>query len=98
GLFWPRATARGALAAAIGSAVLSFACKVWWPELPFMDRVGLVFVACLVLAVGISLADTPKSHPDAVPLKDIDFKTSPSFNFAAMATVLILAALYITWW
>src|SRR5690606_14896883 len=47
GLFWPRATARGALAAAIGSALLSFACKLWWPDLPFMDRVGLVFLACL---------------------------------------------------
>lgn len=63
-----------------------------------MDRVGLVFVACLGLAVVISLLDKPGSHPDGMDLKDIDFKTSAGFNAAAVATVLILTALYITWW
>ena len=43
GIFWKKATANGALAAAIGSAVLSFLLKQLMPELPFIDRVGVVF-------------------------------------------------------
>lgn len=98
GLFWPRATARGALAAAIASAVLSFIAKVWWPELPFMDRVGLVFLACLALAVVISLMDKPAATAEQTELKDIDFNTSAGFNLAAIGTVLVVAAFYVTWW
>src|SRR5260370_16431573 len=50
GLFWKRATERAALAAALGSFLLSVALKLLWPGLPFMDRVGLVFVLALMLA------------------------------------------------
>ena len=98
GLFWKRATAKGALAAALGSFFLSGAAWKWWPTLPFMDRVGLVFLACTVLAVVVSLADKPVERPDAVDVKDVDFTTSGSFNAAAVATILILIALYATWW
>ena len=59
GMFWERATSLGAMAAAIGSAVLSFALKMLWPSLPFMDRVGIVFLACIAIAVGLSLLEKP---------------------------------------
>lgn len=98
GLFWPRATARGALAAAIGSAVLSFAIKIWWPELPFMDRVGVVFLACMALAVVFSLMDKPVTLVADMNIKNIDFSTSTGFNAAAIGTFLVLIALYATWW
>jgi len=98
GLFWKRTTATAALTAAVSSFVLSWAGKVFWPELPFMDRVGLVFLACAALAVIISLMGKQRQHPEAVDVKDIDFSTSSSFNMAAVATVLILIALYTTWW
>ena len=49
GMFWEKTTTHGALAAAIGSAVFSFALKVLWPELPFIDRVGVVFLACIAV-------------------------------------------------
>ena len=55
GMFWKGATVYGALAAAIGSAVLSLVFKLAWPELPFMDRVGLVFLICTAMAVLLSL-------------------------------------------
>jgi SSS family solute:Na+ symporter len=53
GMFWPRCTASAALSAAVASAVLSFALKFLWPTLPFIDRVGVVFLACMALAIGI---------------------------------------------
>ena len=98
GLFWKRATAKGALAAALGSFVLSGAFWMWWPELPFMDRVGIVFLLCTALAVGISLMGKKQEHAEIVDLKEIDFSTSKSFNIAALATVLILIAFYTAWW
>ena len=98
GLFWKRATATGALAAALGSFALSAACWMWWPELPFMDRVGYVFLACTALTVVISLIGKPQENVQTVDVGEIDFSTSKSFNMAALATVLILIALYATWW
>ena len=35
--------------AAIASAALSLTFKLFWPELPFMDRVGLVFLLCVAI-------------------------------------------------
>ncbi|MCJ9430679.1 sodium/sugar symporter [Kordiimonas marina] len=98
GMFWKKTTASGALAAAIGSAVLSFVFKMAWPGLAFIDRVGLVFLLCVALAVVISLVEGGKEQRGAVDLEDISFKTSGGFNLAATVVVLILAALYATWW
>lgn len=98
GLFWKGTTARGALVAAIGSALLSFAAKIWWPSLPFMDRVGVVFLACMALAIVISLMDRSPATDQCTDIKTIDFKTSTGFNAAALSTVLVLTALYATWW
>ena len=81
-----------------GSAVLSFALKLLWPALPFMDRVGLVFLACLALAVVLSLLQTRREPALRVELKHIDYSTSAGFNLAALVVTAILIALYATWW
>jgi SSS family solute:Na+ symporter len=98
GMFWERCTATAALSAAIGSAVLSFALKLLWPALPFMDRVGLVFLACLALAIVLSLLQTRREPALRVELKDIDYSTSAGFNISALVITAILIALYATWW
>ncbi|MEA1672469.1 sodium/sugar symporter [Nitrospirillum sp. BR 11163] len=99
GMFWARASAAGALTAAIGSAVLSLAFKIWLPALPFMDRVGVVFLLCLAGAVLVSLA-APAAIPGQikVKLKGIDYSTTTGFNIAALVVLVVLSALYITWW
>jgi len=86
------------LAAALGSAILSFALKLGWPALPFIDRVGWVFVACVMLAVLVSLRRSMPHADEAIDLSGIRFETSRSFNLAAIAVSLILTGLYITWW
>jgi solute:Na+ symporter, SSS family len=98
GMFWERCTATGALVAAIASAVLSFALKFLWPALPFMDRVGLVFVLCLAIAIGLSLLQPRHEAALRVELKQIDYSTSAGFNLAALIVSAILIALYATWW
>nr|WP_136250038.1 sodium/sugar symporter [Ningiella ruwaisensis] len=96
GMFWRKANANGALTAALGSAILSLVLRAWWPELPFMDRVGLVFVICLLLSILVSSLSNKKS--DLALAENIDFSTSKSFNLAAFGCVLVLVALYSTWW
>jgi solute:Na+ symporter, SSS family len=98
GMFWARCTVTGALVAAIASAVLSLTLKTAWPTLPFMDRVGMVFVACLGIAVALSLMQTRRDPALRVELKDIDYSTSAGFNFAALAVTAVLIGIYVTWW
>jgi solute:Na+ symporter, SSS family len=98
GMFWKHTTPKGAMAAAIGSAVFSLGLKLVFPELPFIDRVGVVFLACLILAVLVSRVTPANTRSSAPLLKDVNFDTSGSYNLAAMGVIAILAALYLTWW
>jgi SSS family solute:Na+ symporter len=98
GIFWNKTTANGALGAAIGSAVLSIAFKLWWPALPFIDRVGLVFIACIGLGILISVLQDKGKQANAINYGEIDTSTSRGFNYAALVVILMLTALYATWW
>ncbi|KAF1700796.1 sodium/sugar symporter [Pseudoxanthomonas suwonensis] len=99
GLFWKRANQAGALAAAIGSFVLSVVLKLAWPSLPFIDRVGLVFLLALALAVAVSLATAPQREgSDLIRTDDIDYSTTAAFNIGALGVVAILVALYAVFW
>jgi SSS family solute:Na+ symporter len=68
------------------------------PSLPFIDRVGIVFLLCIAIAVFISVMAGNRDQTGSVPLKDIEFATTGSFNLAAALVMLILVALYATWW
>jgi SSS family solute:Na+ symporter len=98
GFFWKNTTANGALGAAIGSAALSLGLKLVWPSLPFIDRVGLVFLLCMGLGVLISRLGGGRPHPRAIEYRDVDIHTSTGFNLASLVVVLMLGALYIVWW
>ena len=98
GMFWKRANQAGALAAAAGSFVLSIVFKFAWPELPFMDRVGLVFVLAVLLEVVVSLMTRASGDSDRIVTKDISYATTPSFNVASVAVIAILIGLYAAFW
>src|SRR3569833_834530 len=98
GMFWSRCTANAALVAAVASAVLSFALRQLWPALPFIDRVGLVFVACMALAIIVSLVQKPQPPSMSIELKNIDYSTTTGFNIAAAVIIVVLIVLYTTWW
>ncbi|MEO8671614.1 MAG: sodium/sugar symporter [Tahibacter sp.] len=98
GLFWKRANETGALAAAIGSFVLSVGLKLAWPALPFMDRVGLVFGLALALAVTASLWTRTETARDRIRSDDVSFATPMNFNVGALAVLVILIGLYAVFW
>jgi SSS family solute:Na+ symporter len=97
GLFWSRATTAGAFVAAIGSVALSVAYKVYAPEIPFMNRVGYVFLICLGAAIAVSLAQR-KTPASTIDVSNIDYSTSLSFNVASVFVVIILTMLYTAFW
>ena len=98
GMFWKRATEAGALVAAIGSVVLSLFYWIFLPAIPFMNRIGYVFLICLGSAVVVSLLQKPKPQSSTIDVTNIDYSTSASFNIACLAVISILVALYTIWW
>tara|TARA_R110002167_G_scaffold137291_1_gene324191 strand:- start:3911 stop:5482 length:1572 start_codon:yes stop_codon:yes gene_type:complete len=101
GMFWKTMNSMGAISAAIGSAALSIVFKILLPTMPFMDRVGYVFLSCVLLAVVVSYA-TRKNYvaggTGVVSLDEVDFNTKGSFNILSISIIIILVALYATWW
>ncbi len=99
GIFWKRANGNAALWAAILTIPLSVAFKFLTPNLPFIDRMGLVFVILVALMAVISLMD-PKSkdNPKGITLDKELFTTSTKFKIGALGIILILGALYTIFW
>ena len=98
GLFWKRATEAGAIAAAVSSVALSYLAKLWLPELPFMNRMGFVFLAALALAAVVSLATRQRPERNFIVTNDVSYRTPASFNVPGIGVILILIALYATYW
>ncbi|QPG05828.1 sodium/sugar symporter [Salinimonas marina] len=98
GMFWKKTTATGGLVAALGSFIFSLVFWVFLPDIPFIDRVGIVFLLCSGLAIAISLIQGEGDNPRAVNVNEVEFGTRTSFNISAFAVVAILIAFYATWW
>jgi SSS family solute:Na+ symporter len=109
GLFWKKATEAGAIVAALTSVLLSWALKgaipaPWLPEalntflFPFMNRMLFVFIVSLLLAVIVSLIAPARQEKNVVTMEGVSFATPGVFNIAGIGVILILIALYATWW
>jgi solute:Na+ symporter, SSS family len=72
--------------------------KLVWPELPFMNRVGLVFLLSLGAAIIVSLVSPAQRAKNTITLQGVDYSTSGVFNIASVGVIIILIALYATWW
>ncbi|MDF9800519.1 SSS family solute:Na+ symporter [Catalinimonas alkaloidigena] len=98
GVFWKKTTPDAALTAAILTIPLSAALAFFFPELPFIDRMGVVFLILATLMIVISLVQSGKDQPNSIELSYDLFKTSRKFNVGALLIIGILAALYIIYW
>ena len=97
GFFYTKANARGALAAACGSFVFSTIMKFAWPSLPWMDRMGIVFLLCCGLIV--LLADKqPNEGARRYAVNRSLFRTSPMFNILSAIIFGVLVWFYWMWW
>lgn len=98
GLFWKRANEAGAIAAAVASVALSWLLKMTWSSLPFLDRMGVVFLSALALAVLVSLLTRARPDTNTIDTANVRYATSTGFNVGAVAVILVLVALYATFW
>jgi SSS family solute:Na+ symporter len=102
GFFWKRTTSAAALTSAILTIPLSTFLKFlpgWtngaFPDIPFMNRMGLVFLILMALMIIMSLADRrSKNNPQVVEIDTKMFRCSPAFIIGSVVIVGILAALY----
>lgn len=86
------------MGALIGSIGLNIALKFSAPDLEFIIRIWIVFVATLLAAALISRVSAGPEDDQAVELRDIAFATSTLFNSLAAVTVAILVGLYLWLW
>ena len=99
GVFWKKTTSNAALVGASLSIPLSVVLKVVFPALPFIDRMGWVFVVLAVLMIVISLVEGKgKDHPKSIDISAELFRTSTGFKIGAVLIVGIIAALYTVFW
>jgi solute:Na+ symporter, SSS family len=99
GFFWKKATANGALTAAILSVALSAFIEYKFPAFPFLNRMGVVFWLCSAAIVAISLVESKgKDNPNAFAVHREWFEVKPSFRYGALAVVAFFCFIYWMWW
>jgi SSS family solute:Na+ symporter len=99
GMFWKRATASGALVSALLSIPLSTFFKYEYPEIPFLNRMGIVFWICVAVHVTISLISSKgQESAKAFAVDSSWFRTNSSFRLGAVAVCALLATVYIFFW
>lgn len=96
GFFYRRATARGALAAAVATFALSVAFKLLLPAMPWMDRMGVVFLLCCLIIW--LLRSRGADDAKALRLTPGLFSTGRVFNAAAAVILAILIVIYYIFW
>jgi SSS family solute:Na+ symporter len=98
GFFWKKATSRAALAAALMTFPMSMYLKAFHDGIPFLNRMGIVFLLIVAMMVMISLIFPEPNKGDKIEVERSMFKVD---NFFAVGSVIVfglLAALYLMFW
>ena len=99
GLFWKKATNKGAIIGVISSIVVAFLLKSSCVDLPWMDQMFYTTLITMVIIAGVSLTTSEHDDdPKAFPLISKMFKTDRVFNISAYIILIILAILYTVFW
>lgn len=68
-------------------------------EIPFIDRMGFVFLICVIGMFFISIYENKKGiQPNGLEVDKTMFKMSPSFIVGMLIITAVLAALYTVFW
>ncbi|MCF0054557.1 sodium:solute symporter family transporter [Dyadobacter sp. CY356] len=102
GFFWKRSNSAGALFAIVGGFIVALAMhNNWlpfadWTQVPFLDRMGWVFVICIVgmFVLSYVLPDEKKG----LVIDPSMFRAHKGFVFGAVVILVMLIGLYIYFW
>ncbi|WP_153800148.1 sodium/sugar symporter [Foetidibacter luteolus] len=68
-------------------------------EIPFLDRMGFVFVICIAMMYFISIRDNKKGiKPNGLEIDSKMFKLNPGFAIGALIICALLTVLYTIYW
>lgn len=87
GLLWKRASGAAAVVTAIGTFAFSILFKVILPDVPFLLRMGYVFVCLVILFYGMSFFSS-KTKP-AEELSEHTVKTQLKYAYICLAAAVI---------
>ena len=91
GLLWKRASGAAAVVAAIGTFAFSVLFKFLMPEVPFLLRMGYVFIALVVLFITLSLLSKKTVKADVLDEHTVKTQLFWSrFTFVAALVCLVL--------
>jgi len=102
GMFYRRANSKGAFTALIVSVVVSLILYQLTErgaiDLSFVNRIWVIFLVCVALGIIVShMTETP-GEERLVPVGDVKFKTSASFNVWTIIIAIVLVGLYVAFW
>lgn len=98
GMFFPKTNAVGAFTALIVSVVISLIFKFALPDFSFVNRIWVVFLLCMATAMISSAVSAAPARERLLPIGDVNFKTSSSFNVWTGIVAVVLIALYAIFW
>ncbi|MAV79945.1 MAG: sodium/glucose cotransporter [Flavobacteriaceae bacterium TMED171] len=112
GLFWKKTTNKAAIWGALISIPIAMILKVgskgwvdgtflkaFFPNLPWMDQMGLTALLTMAVIIIVSLRQNRGAEDaKAINLPNEIFKTSPLYNIGTFATLIILTVIYSLLW
>lgn len=96
GLFWKQASSKAALWTAILTIPMGIAFKVLFPGMPFVLRIGYVFIILSFVMVGISLLDKNNYTENVIDRKGAGQQVKLGAMIASLALIVgIVAAFFV---
>ncbi|RYY26564.1 MAG: sodium transporter, partial [Sphingobacteriaceae bacterium] len=83
----------------LASSGFSKANSVGIYEIPFLDRMGFVFILCVIGMYIISMIENSKGErPNALEVDTKMFRVTPAFTAGSLIICGLLVAIYSIWW
>jgi SSS family solute:Na+ symporter len=99
GLFYKKATNRGAVVGILVSIPIALLLKIPALELPWMDQMFYTALLTMAVIIMVSLStNQADDDPKAITFTGKMFKTGPVFNAGAYVICIILVVLYAVFW
>lgn len=96
GLFWKKASAKAALWTALLTIPLGLGMKILFPEMPFVLRIGYVFIILSFVMVGLSLTDKKQLSDNIYDKTSGERIVSLGIKLMAVALLIgIIAAFFV---
>lgn len=98
GMFWKRANGLAALVAALATLPLGIGFNEWLPAIPFLHRMGYVFLILVGLMVVISLVAPQSKGHQGIEVDSTMFRFGKRFGVGMLFVLGVISALYIVFW